>query len=94
MEAKTKFLFELLQKVKDGSVQLKEEEQVQVNTGDVSSGILAEEQRANQLALYDNLRQINSCRADDEREQASNPVEGRFWSETKVEENDLADLYE
>lgn len=56
IDAKTKFLFDLLQKVKDGTVKLKEEEQIQINTDEVSSGKSAEEQRDNQLALQDNLR--------------------------------------
>mgnify|MGYP006950291160 CR=1 FL=1 len=85
VEPKTKLLFELLQKVKDGSVQLKEEEAVQVNSGNRSSDIIAEEQRDNQNGLAENLREINGRRSDDESNNSSRPIEGRFWSDTKVE---------
>ena len=96
IDAKTKFLFDLLQKVKDGTVQLKEEEQVHVNTDDISSGIPAEEQRDNQLALQDNLRQINSNRSEEEQDSSQGQIEGRFWQDTTVGQDcgDLADLYE
>jgi hypothetical protein len=44
--------------------------------------------------LADSLREINGQRGDEECDIPSKPTEGKFWSETKVVDVDLATLYE
>lgn len=55
---------------------------------------MAEEQKDNLNALADRLREINGRRSDDEKDVPAKPIEGRFWSDTKVADSDLASLYE
>lgn len=55
---------------------------------------MAEEQKDNLNALADRLREINGRRSDDEKDVHAKPIEGRFWSDTKVADSDLASLYE
>ena len=47
VEQKTKLLFETIQKINDGSLQLKEEETIQISNDSITSNVIAENQIEN-----------------------------------------------
>ena len=87
-------MFDLLQKIKDGAVQLKEEEAIAINKNSVKSDVLAENQIQTLSHLIHSFRE-NVERRDNEDDHQLKPIEGRFWLDTHLDESaDLSSLYE